>query len=64
MLRYDGQAHMGRGMEAVGGMGLPELLLNAKCVVLTKNLLPVLQLLFFAVAYVICNKISSEKISF
>lgn len=42
------------------GTGLSELLLNAKCVVLTKNLLRVLQPLFFAVAYVINNKTSES----
>lgn len=63
MLRYDGQAYMGRATGATGGKGLSELLLNAKCIVLTKKLLPALQPLFFAVAYAIYNESSSESTS-
>lgn len=63
MLRYDGQAHTGRAAGAAGGKGQSELLLNAKCIVLTKKLLPALQPLFFAVARAIYNETSSESSS-
>lgn len=43
------------------GKGPSELLLNAKCVVVAKKLLPALQLLFFAVACVTHNETSSES---